>query len=61
MLTTRILFDGKDLSKLGINVVHDLPGVGENLQDHLEVYVQYKSKKSLSMNPALKWWKKRVT
>ena len=26
---------------LGIDVVHDLPGVGENLQDHLEVYVQY--------------------
>ena len=26
---------------LGIDVVADLPGVGENLQDHLEVYVQY--------------------
>ena len=28
---------------LGIRPVHDLPGVGENLQDHLEVYVQYAS------------------
>jgi choline dehydrogenase len=47
-----------ELSALGIPVVHDLPGVGENLQDHLEVYVQYASKKPVSMNPALKWWKK---
>ncbi|XP_043933552.1 choline dehydrogenase, mitochondrial [Protopterus annectens] len=29
-----------DLRKLGIPVVHHLPGVGQNLQDHLEVYVQ---------------------
>ncbi len=50
--------NAKELSKLGINVVHDLPGVGENMQDHLEVYVQYKSKKPVSMNPSLKWWKK---
>jgi choline dehydrogenase len=47
-----------DLEKLGIQVVHDLPGVGQNLQDHLEVYVQYRSKKPVSMNPSLKWWKK---
>ncbi|RLB87663.1 MAG: choline dehydrogenase, partial [Deltaproteobacteria bacterium] len=50
--------NAKELSDLGIKVVHDLPGVGENMQDHLEVYVQYKSKKPVSMNPALKWWKK---
>ncbi len=50
--------NGYELSKLGVDVVHDLPGVGENMQDHLEVYVQYKSKKPVSMNPALKWWKK---
>lgn len=29
-----------ELSALGIPVVHDLPGVGENLQDHLEFYFQ---------------------
>jgi choline dehydrogenase len=29
-----------ELRALGIPVVHDLPGVGENLQDHLELYVQ---------------------
>ena len=50
--------NAKELSALGVDVVHDLPGVGENMQDHLEVYVQYRSKKPVSMNPALKWWKK---
>ncbi|WP_404710064.1 choline dehydrogenase [Sphingomonas sp. MMS24-J13] len=29
-----------ELRALGIPVVHDLPGVGENLQDHLEFYFQ---------------------
>ena len=28
------------LAEMGIEVVHELPGVGENLQDHLEVWVQ---------------------
>lgn len=50
--------NAKELKELGIPVVHDLPGVGENLQDHLEVYVQYMCKKPVSMNPYLKWyWK----
>ena len=44
-----------DLATLGIDVVADLPGVGENLQDHLEVYVQYASKLPVSVAPALKW------
>ena len=35
--------NAQELGALGIDVVHDLPGVGENLQDHLEVYVQYAS------------------
>jgi choline dehydrogenase len=43
------------LGKFGIDVVADLPGVGENLQDHLEVYVQYSSKLPVSVAPALKW------
>ncbi|HUA25750.1 MAG TPA: choline dehydrogenase [Steroidobacteraceae bacterium] len=30
----------RELSQYGIPVVHDLPGVGENLQDHLEFYFQ---------------------
>jgi choline dehydrogenase len=44
-----------ELAPLGIDVVADLPGVGENLQDHLEVYVQYGSKLPVSVAPALKW------
>ncbi|MFL5910005.1 MAG: choline dehydrogenase [Gaiellaceae bacterium] len=39
-------------------VVHDLPGVGENLQDHLEVYVQHESMQPVSVQPALKKWKR---
>jgi choline dehydrogenase len=44
-----------ELAALDIPVVADLPGVGENLQDHLEVYVQYGSKLPVSVAPALKW------
>ena len=33
----------------------DLPGVGENLQDHLEVYIQYASKLPVSIAPGLRW------
>ena len=36
----------------------DLPGVGENLQDHLEVYVQYAATQPVSVQPALKKWKR---
>jgi choline dehydrogenase len=43
------------LRKFGIDVVAALPGVGENLQDHLEVYVQHGSKQPVSVAPALKW------
>jgi len=41
-----------------VPVVHDLPGVGENLQDHLEVYVQHESTQPVSVQPALKKWKR---
>ena len=43
------------LSTLDISVVHDLPGVGDNLQDHLEVYVQRSSKLPVTVAPAYKW------
>lgn len=48
--------NGSELSNIGVDVVHDLPGVGENLQDHLELYVQYACKKPVSMYPALQWY-----
>lgn len=50
--------NAQDLGKLGIKVVKDLPGVGANLQDHLEVYVQYSCKQPVSMQPMLKFWRR---
>lgn len=47
-----------ELRSHGIDVVHDLPGVGENLQDHLEFYFQMEATKPVtlysSMNPLAK-------
>jgi choline dehydrogenase len=43
-----------DLRALGIDVVADVPGVGQNLQDHLEVYVQHASKEPVSIAPGLR-------
>ncbi len=48
----------KLLGELGIDVVQDLPGVGENLQDHLEVYVQHACTRPVSMTPNV-WWRWR--
>ena len=46
--------NASELEALGVDVVHDLPGVGENLQDHLEVYVQYGGEASPSRSrPAM--------
>jgi choline dehydrogenase len=50
--------DAVSLKELGIDVVHHLPGVGENLQDHLEVYVQHACTQPVSMAPALALWKR---
>jgi len=44
------------LAQHQIPLVHELPGVGENLQDHLEMYLQYECKAPVSLYPALKWW-----
>ncbi|MBS4080644.1 MULTISPECIES: choline dehydrogenase [Pseudomonas] len=38
------------LRKAGIEVRHDLPGVGENLQDHAEVYIQFSCKEPVTLN-----------
>lgn len=40
---------GDHLTANGIQVVHDLPGVGANLQDHLEIYVQYACNEPISL------------
>jgi choline dehydrogenase len=47
--------NAEEIRALGLDAVHDLPGVGENLQDHLEVYIQHACKQPVSMAPYLKW------
>ncbi len=41
------------LEDAGVEVVRELPGVGENLQDHLEVYFQFQCTQPVSLNSKL--------
>ncbi|WCN11337.1 choline dehydrogenase [Marinomonas mediterranea] len=41
------------LDKANVPLVQDLPGVGENLQDHLEVYFQYRCNEPVTLNGKL--------
>ena len=45
--------DTQALEKAGVEVKHHLPGVGQNLQDHLEFYFQYKCKQPITLNGKL--------
>ncbi|MEX0158722.1 MULTISPECIES: choline dehydrogenase [unclassified Microbacterium] len=45
-----------DLQRLGIDVVADLPGVGENLQDHLEAFIMFDCKRPVSNQSVVKKW-----
>ncbi len=47
--------DEAHLQSVGVPVVHHLPGVGQHMQDHLEVYVQHACTKPVSLNPLMKW------
>ncbi|MEO4045703.1 choline dehydrogenase [Pseudomonas sp. CAU 1711] len=49
---------GDVLKAAGIEVRHELPGVGENLQDHLEFYFQYRCKQPITLNGKLDLWSK---
>lgn len=46
------------LESAGIKCEHDLPGVGENLQDHLEFYFQFKCKQPITLNGKIDLWSK---
>ena len=46
------------LADAGVKPVVDVPGVGENLQDHLEVYLQYACTQPVSMAPYLAKWRR---
>ena len=41
------------LAKASVALLHELPGVGENLQDHLEVYFQFYCKEPITLNSKL--------
>jgi len=42
--------DGKSLAAQGIESLHHLPGVGENLQDHLQIRSVYKVHNTVTLN-----------
>ena len=44
------LGDGNELSALGINVEKHIPGVGKNLQDHLQIRTAFKVKNVKTLN-----------
>jgi choline dehydrogenase len=44
------------LRHYGLDVVHELPGVGENLQDHIGCRVIYKVKKANTINEISRSW-----
>lgn len=47
---------GAVLQRAGVPVLHDLSGVGENLQDHSEVYIQYACKEPITLNGKMGLW-----
>ncbi|CAN5771666.1 choline dehydrogenase [soil metagenome] len=47
-----------ELQAVGVDVVHDLGGVGQHLQDHLEVYVQHACTQPESVAPGMKMWRR---
>jgi choline dehydrogenase len=49
-----------ELAGHGISVVHELPGVGENLQDHLEFYFQMASRLPVTLYSQMNPWSKAL-
>ena len=47
-----------ELRRHGIEIVADRPGVGANLQDHLEFYFQVACKRPVSLYPYMNWFAK---
>ena len=50
----------EDLAEVGVRQKVKLPGVGKNLQDHLEVYFQFWCKKPVSLNSKLGLFSKGI-
>jgi len=49
-----------ELKQHGIGVVRDMPGVGENLQDHLEFYFQVACKEPITLYSSMNLWSKAL-
>jgi choline dehydrogenase len=49
-----------ELAEHGISLVHELPGVGENLQDHLEFYFQVASREPITLYSHMTAWRKAL-
>ncbi len=49
-----------ELRSHGIEIVHDLPGVGENLQDHLEFYFQVACKEPITLYSSINRWNRAL-
>lgn len=49
--------DAAGTKRLDIDVNCHLPGVGRNLMDHLELYVQYACKQPVSVYPSTRWYR----
>jgi choline dehydrogenase len=49
--------NANELEAIGIPVVHDIPAVGEHMQDHLEVYLQHACTQPVSMQPYTAKWR----
>ena len=48
------------LKSFGINVIADMPGVGAELQDHLQVRMQYRCTEPITMNDVIHSWRHRA-
>ena len=48
------------LQSLGIPVIADMPGVGADLQDHLQVRMQYRCTEPITMNDVINSWWHRI-
>ena len=49
----------KILRDLGIDVIADMPGVGADLQDHLQIRMQYRCTEPITMNDVINHWRQR--
>jgi len=50
----------EELRRFGIEVVADRPGVGQNLQDHLELYIQQACRKPITLHSSLNLFSKAL-